>query len=71
MKLLYKKPAGFAKSWQNLKEVRSQYCNEDDKLLRLNLPILNPINGKVVVLLDPKDVEQVYRHEGKYPIRYL
>ena len=37
--------------------------------LRLNLPPLNGINGKVVVLFDPNDVEQVYRHEGKYPLR--
>ena len=69
LKLMYKKPAGFAKSWLNLKEIRSQYCTEQDKLLRLNLPPLNPINGKVVILFDPNDVEQVYRHEGKYPFR--
>ena len=35
LKLLYKKPAGFAKSWQNLKEMRSEYCTKEDKLLRL------------------------------------
>ena len=35
LKLLYKKPAGFGKSWQNLKEMRSEYCTEEDKLLRL------------------------------------
>ena len=69
MKLLYKKPAGFAKSWLNLKEIRSKYCSEQDKLLRLNLPILNPINGNVVILFDPNDVQIAYRHEGKYPFR--
>ena len=66
---MFKKPAGFAKSWENLKEMRIKYCKEEDKLLRLNLPPLNPINGKVVIILDPHDVEKIYRHEGKYPLR--
>ena len=70
MKMLYKKPAGFAKSWLNLKEMKDNFTQNGDKLLRLNLPVLNPKNGKVVVLLDPADIEHVHRHEGKYPYRY-
>ncbi len=70
MKLLYEKPAGFSKSWINLQRLQKQYCSADNcKLLRLHLPLLNSNNGKVIVLLEPKDVEQVYRHEGKYPYR--
>ena len=68
--LFGKKPAGIGKSWENLKECRNQFLKEDDKLMRLNLPPFNPEGqGKFVLLLDPNDVEQIYRHEGKYPSR--
>ena len=68
--LFGKKPAGIGKSWENLKECRNQFLKEDDKLMRLNLPPFNPEGqGKFVFLLDPNDVEQIYRHEGKYPSR--
>ena len=63
-------PTGIGKSWENLKECRNKFLKEDDKLMRLNLPPFNPEGqGKFVFLLDPNDVEQVYRHEGKYPSR--
>ena len=61
---------GIGKSWENLKECRNKFLKEDDKLMRLNLPPFNPEGqGKFVFLLDPNDVEQIYRHEGKYPSR--
>ena len=66
--LYIKKPHGLKKSWKNLKEIRKQYLKEDDKLLRLHLPPFCP-SGNVVLLLDPADVEDMYRHEGKYPYR--
>ena len=70
MKLLYQKPAGFARSWINLKHMKEKYCDENnEKLLRMNLPLFNPKNGRAVMLMDPIDVEEVYRHEGKFPIR--
>ena len=63
-------PTGISKSWKNLKEIRNQFLKEDDKLLKLNLPPFNPEGkGKFVLLLDPNDVEQIHRHEGKYPNR--
>ena len=59
-------PTGIGKSWENLKEIRNQYLKKDDKLLRLNLPPFNPEGkGKFVLLLDPNDVEYIYRHESK------
>lgn len=67
--IFVQKPAGFSKSWVNLKNLQLEYCSKDEKLLRLNLPFLNHINGQTVVLLDPKDVRTVYRNEGKYPYR--
>ncbi len=66
---LMKQPGGFKKSWLNVQDMASKYANDQDKLLRLNLPLFNPKNGKVLVLLDSKDVETAYRNEGKYPDR--
>lgn len=67
--LLLKKPHGFGKSWMNVKEMVQKYDAQGAKLLRFRSPILNPDNGYVVFLLDPQDVGQVYKHEGKYPKR--
>ena len=69
MNMLYRKPAGFARSWENLRDLKHKYCDNTHKLLRLHLPLLNPDNGRAVILMDPLDVEEVYRHEGKYPRR--
>ena len=60
--LLAKKPAGIGKRWKNLKDIKKQFLNENDKLIRLNLPPFNPEGkGRVILLLDPNDVEQAYR----------
>jgi hypothetical protein len=66
---LFAKPAGFEKSWKNLKIMQSKYLTKEDKIMRLHAPMMNPKNGKVLVLFDVDDVEHVYRHEGKYPTR--
>ena len=60
--LYVKKPAGIGKSWENLKNIKKQFLNENDKLMRLNLPPFNPEGkGRFLLLLDPNDVEQAYR----------
>ena len=70
MNEMFKNPAGFGKSWMNMKELRKKYLKEEDKLLRLHLPFFNYDNdGRFVLLLDPDDIKQVYRHEGKHPAR--
>lgn len=66
--LLMKKPHGFKKSWLNLKAMRQQYLSKDDKLMRMQWPLINK-TGNVVLLLDPFDVQKVHQHEGKYPNR--
>lgn len=67
--MIYKKPNGFGKSWNNLKDLREKYLKDGDKLMRFHSKNFNPKNGRLVVLLDPKDVEVIYRNEGKYPSR--
>lgn len=67
--MFMKNPHGFEKSWLNLKEVQQKYLKKNDKLIKFHSPIFNPDTGKVIFLLDPNDIEQVYRHEGKYPNR--
>ena len=68
--LYTKKPAGIGKTWENLKDIKKQYLNENDKLMRLNLPPFNlEGKGRFLLLLDPNDVELAYRNEGKFPNR--
>ena len=69
--LFTKKPAGFGKSWENVKALKAQYLKDNDTMLKLYSPLLNPKpnNGYVIMLFDPDDVEIVYRNEGKYPNR--
>lgn len=67
--LTSKKPHGFGKAWLNMKEIQQKYLKPDDKLIRFNSRVFNPKTGNCVFLLDPQDVEHVYRHEGKYPNR--
>ena len=69
MNLFVKQPYGMKKSWHNIKVLRKQHLKESDKLMRLHLPLFNPINGNFVVLLDPTDGDQLQKHEGKYPNR--
>ena len=67
---LFKKPEGFKKSWVNINRMKEKYLKDHDKLIRLNLPPINPKHGgKCLILLDPNDVEKVHRNEGKYPTR--
>ncbi len=66
---IIKKPAGIQKSWINLEDIVRKFLSKEDKILRVQSPVFNPKNGNLVVLLDSKDAEYVYRHEGKYPSR--
>ena len=67
---LIQKPFGFAKGWKNIERMKNTYCEPGQvPLLRVNVPLINPVNGNIVYLFNPEDVQQVYRHEGKYPTR--
>jgi len=50
------------------------FYNKESKsdvwMMRAHLPPLNPRGGgRVVNVFDPKLVEEVFRNEGKYPVR--
>ncbi len=50
------------------------YCQvpPEINLLRANMPALNQGSrggGRVVYVFGPEDLEEVYRHEGRYPHR--
>ena len=66
---MIKEPAGFGKSWQNIRNLKEKYLAKDDKIMRMNMPLFNPINGRVLLLFDPADCELAYRLEGKHPWR--
>ena len=66
---MLKEPAGFGKAWQSIKNLKEKYLAKDDKIMRLNLPLVNTMNGRVLFLFDPADCELAYRLEGKYPWR--
>ena len=71
MHLYLKKPHGFKKAWKNLLKLRHLNLKPEQNLMKLNLPLFNQDNdGRVVVTFDDRDIELVYRNEGKYPYRY-
>ena len=61
-----------SKSWENVKILKEKYLKEDEKLMKMYLPIINPKpnNGYCVFIFDPSDIPTIYRNEGKYPTRY-
>ena len=66
---LLKKPHGFGKAWKNVQRLKEAYCGQVP-LLRFHVPLVNPKgNGNLVYLFESEDIQQVYRHEGKYPTR--
>lgn len=70
--LYLKKPNGYKKGWKNILAMKQKFLKPEDKLMKLHLPNFNGEHkGRVVVLFDPKDIELVYRNEGKYPYRYF
>jgi len=45
-------------------------CTREVDMCRAVLPFFNPANnGRAIEIFDPYLVEEVFRHEGKYPSR--
>ncbi len=58
--------------WMNLKSFAdSGLVKPDERIVRINSKLFNPINGRVVFLYDARDVEAIFRAEGKYPNRWV
>ena len=60
---------GVAQHWKRLMEMKQDHVPEEINMIRLNLPAMNPANGRVQYIFDPQDVETVYRNDGQYPDR--
>lgn len=70
LNLYLKKPHGYGKAWKNILQLKNDFLDSSDKIMKLNLPLFNwKHNGRVVVIFDEKDIEKVYKAEGKYPYR--
>ena len=67
---LAKQPAGKEQFWKNVLELRAKYLTENDTIMRLNLPLLNPSGkGRCVWIFNAEDVERLFQFEPKYPTK--